>query len=583
MADAQNAAAEENIPAETHKDAIYVGKEELEYFLSLMNRLGDLKYMPADKIIEKAQSAIVANRLSQSVLINNQMFDGTQNISFDEYAKAVDVLNKTDCAVAGAEDNSNKVVTLNKNGKVNGDFIDYEYIVKQINEVPFEQMEANLQAQKEKQEKDFATLSAENQNQSTDIAAIKNFVGMKQAKVSVKKAPGKVTINDVEYESYCTPPIEVLKNFSTSKSDNLDYVKLKYRNKQGADCTIKANSISMQPKMVKKSLLIREGFPEVNMSNYKDHPDALQKSLTFTIDGKNNYVLATTPVEISEVGQLAELSLAQPDGEFYCAVFVDDKILYRINNDALEKCYDASDKTLVSDNDADIDAAQAVFINAIKATKKGTANTLPTMDMLRTLKKGNVKIIFCTEQEFKPACPDMTIGEMPKEGFIFDTDVALSAQIKEIKSISAQSTCTNGEIRFGIRKTNTAEHAVWDASAKAWKTISSEKEIAANGTLVEDMANIPVTAWNMNNMDYVLVFAFVPLELDASCTLEAIAVSYVDAVCYEKAVHGTDYGYSLGRSSIAMTFKTAGDYLINYPATDILPLYNRTVAVLPLE
>ena len=583
MAETQDVTTEENIPVASNPSVSYIGEEELKYFLSLVNRLGDLKYMPIDKVIDKAQSAIEANRLSKAVLINGQVFDGTQSISFDEYAKAADVLNKTDCAIAGAEDNSNKVVTLNDKGKVNGDFIDYEHIVKQINEAPFEEIEGKIQAFEEQYQKDFQSLTAAEKNQNTDIATIKSYVGLKQAKVHVDKAPAKVNIEDVEYESYCTPPIEVLKDASEVKTTSLDYVKLGYRGEQGADFTIKNNSIDVKPVLVKKSLLIRDNHPEVDLSNYKDHPDALQKSLVFNIDGKDNYVLATSPIDVSALSSLAELSLAQPSDKFYCAAFVNNKVLYRINDGALEKCYDTADQDVVSDSDAEVNAAQATLIAAVKEAKKGTPNVMLTVDMLRTLESGNVKIIFCTEQEFKPDCPDMTISDLPAEGFFFDADVLLSSQVSRIDSIAPLVTCKNSSIRFGIKKSEDETYAVWDSVAGDWKTVASTKEIGTEGALVEDLAKIPVDSLNIEDMNYTLVFAFIPKAMDATCTLNAITISCIDAAFYEKAVHDTDYNYSLGRNVIAMTFKSTGDYLINYPATDVLPLYDRTITELNPE
>ena len=575
---AEEQPAEEQ-PVFTSSDFTYVGEDELKYFLSLINRLGDLKYMPIDKVPEKALAAIEAGRLSKSVLINGQSFDGTQDITFDEYAKSIDVVSKKDRAVVGAEDNGNKVAVLNNDGKVDNDFIDYEYLLEKVHENALKPIEDDIQAQKKQHEEDTTALSDANKEQDADIAAIKNYIGMEQMKVNVSKPSSVVDIKDVKYNSYGVPPIEVLKDVSEVKTVKLNYAKLDYRSDKDANYTVKDDSIDVKPTLVKKSLLIREKFPEVDLNNYKDYPDALQEVQPFPVDGKTNLILSTCPFNAKGLSSSAKLLIKQPKGNFCCAAFVDDQTVYRIDGETLVKGYSASEPLDFQNIDPKI------LAEALEDLKKSTPNTLINTDMVRDLDSDKVRLAFYFEEEQDYDCPDMTIDDLPKEGFILDTDTMLSSQVSKINSITVDSTCVDSSIRFGVKKVDGTDfkYAVWDAEFKKWYSVDSPKEIATKGTLIEDLVKIPPASLNTDDMDFTFVFAFIPTAMDATCTLNAIEVSCVGAAVYEKAVHGTDYNYSLGKRVISMTFNTAGDYLVNYPVTDVLPSYSRTTAEVSLE
>lgn len=563
----------EEQPVFTSSDFTYVGEDELKYFLSLINRLGDLKYMPIDKVPEKALAAIEAGRLSKSVLINGQSFDGTQDITFDEFAKTIDVVGKKDCAVIGAEDNGNKVAVLNEDGKVDNGFINYEYILEKIREDALKQIEDDIQAQKKQYEEDTAVFSDDNKKQDTDIAAIKNYIGMKQMRINASKPSSKVDIKDVKYDSYCIPPIEVLKEISEVKTANLNYVNLDYHGDKDASYTVKDNSIDVKPVRVKKSLLIREKFSEVDLNNYKDYPDALQKTQPFPIEDKTYYILSTCPFNTKGLSSSAVLLLKQPKGKFYCAAFVDDQTVYRINGETLVKGYSAPEALDFQNIDPKI------LAEALLDVKKSTPDTLVNTDMVRELRSDKVRLVFCFEQEQDLDCPDMTINDLPKEGFIIDTDTMLSSQVSKINSITAKSVCIDSSIRFGVKKSDGTnfKYAVWDAENGKWKGVDAPKEIGTQGTLLEDLAKIPVSSLNTEDMDFALVFAFIPTAMDATCTLNAIEVSCIGAAAYEKAVHGADYSYALGKRVISMTFEKAGKYIVNYPVTDVLPSYDRII------
>lgn len=576
MADEQNASTDVS-----KKQIDYIGKEELKYFLSLINELGNAKYFPIDGTPSKALSAAAADKLTKNVFINNQPFNGTQNITFDEYAKTADVLLKKDRASAENDDNKDKVVALNSKSKIDNDYLDIEYIKKVIEDAPIKEVVDALDTYKKENTKTIDTIQAENENQGTDIAAIKNYVAMQQAKIDVPKdkLPASITIDNVDFEDFCTLPIEVLRDASKTETTSLDYAKMNYQCKQDADFTIKSDSIDVKPKLKANSLLIRDKYSEeVDLSNYKDHPEALQKVIPMPSDGKTDYLMTTCSIDVNSLSPSAKLTLAQPKGKFYCAALVGSQDVYRISDGNLVKGFTAS---------APFDFEHGInpedVSSTVAETKKGTPDTMITMDMLRALKSSDVKLFFCFEQEEQFDAIDMTISDLPKDGYLFDTDTMLSTQFKEIKSIASNVTCTDSTIRFGIkRRDENEEYLVWDTETKTWKIVA-EDEIRTKGALAEDIASIPADAWNMNNLDYSLIFVFLPATMEAVCTLGTISLSCESAFGYEKALYGTDYTYALGRRNIRMSFAKEGGYLINYPITDKLPKLERKTTTLTLQ
>ena len=582
MAETQDVTTEENIPVASNPSVSYIGEEELKYFLSLVNRLGDLKYMPIDKVIDKAQSAIEANRLSQTVLINGQDFDGTQNISFDEYAKAADVLNKTDCAIAGAEDNSNKVVTLNDKGKVNGDFIDYEHIVKQINEAPFGEIESKIQNFEEQYQKDFQSLAATEKNQDADIATIKSYIGMRQAKTAISKnnLPASITLKDVEFENFCTAPIEVLKDISLQKTANLDYVKLGYNGqKEFSNCTVSANKISVTPQPISTPLLIKDDVATVN-SDAMNASDNLISPEEIDIDGTKYYVTITRAFELANLSEYAELLLPQLETGYCYGLFLNDKDIYHIKDGSLVKCYTMSE---TPDDDSD-DEVDMDFISAVKSIMTGESNKPILMSMIQALKSGTARLIVVTKDLKDIQTSKMAISDYPKDGYAIEADFSMDFIAKEIRNIQPHYTCKQSTIRFGLKMKSKNgsdySYAVWDKKNNIWQPVQDKKEIATKGTLINELSSFTLEALNIADMDFSFVFVFLPEALDSVCTLDEIEMSYVDASCYEKAIHSTDYTCTYGKRSITIKLLNEGNYLINYPVSDVLPLYSRKIETL---
>ncbi len=577
MADEQNTAAEENASVKFS----YVGEEELAYFLSLINRLGDAKYMPIDQLIEKAQSAIEANRLSKGVLINGQLFDGTQDITFDEYAKTVDVLNKRDCAAVGAEDNASKVVVLDTNGKVNSSFIDMEGIQQQLKLDAIDELQKSLDALTKSTTDEIDALKTDAENSQTDMQSVKNYVGMHQAKISVNEAtlPASVTITDVEYTKYCTPPIEVLKNIGKTKTQSMDYIEQGYSSEVFDNCKVTANSINVTYKPVPvESLLIQDKAVDVNLDNYQENPNAWINEVAMPIDGVTNYIALSRSFNPTELSKTASLSLFQPKSTYRYGVVVDSSRFYCVKDGALELVYTSSN---VFGDHADTNE----LIAAVKGIKSGDANALITLDMISKAESEatDVRIALCSDGATNATPVDIAIQDVPKNGYILEASRPLSVSVGQIKSITPNMTVNKSVIRFGIKRTDESgnyTYSVWDVNHGTWKDVPLKEDISSEGADINELLTIPEKDLNVDNANYSFVFAFQLEGKDSECQLGQIEMTYVSAFSVEKALHGTDYSYAYSKQGIYMQFMTAGDYLVNYSATDVLPQFEHKVTVL---
>ena len=414
------------------------------------------------------------------------------------------------------------------------------------------------------------------------MMTVKNYIGMKQAKAKVAAdiLPASAIITGVEFKSYCMPPLEVLKDIGASKTGTLNYALHEYnKNHTFSNCTVTSDSITVKPAIVPMfSLLTNDSSNDVAIVD--EHPIEKFKSQLFDVDGKTYCGFRTCSFSASKFSELAKLSLVKPDCTHYYGVIADNKTVYHVKNGALESC-DSID--LGTDHRWGADTIVTLFRDVMTST----ANASITMDMIRSIKASSVMILLCTEKDVELTSLDMTVDDFPKTGYAIETDCLLNTYFKKIKKFTPHATCTDSIIRFGLKRiSSTADeyaYSVWNKESQSWKDVASKKDIAAAGAPVEELSNIPAEKLNVDDANYSLVFVFLPDNMDSVCTLNVTDVSYTDAFCYEKALHGTDYTYVCGERGINVVFLTEGNYLVNYPVTDILPLYDRETTELTLK
>ena len=578
----QETPSESGTVSEPRPVITYVGEEELKHFLDFINILGDKKYLKVDAPAARAISADSAVKLAKDVLINGQTFNGTQDITFDEYAQKSEVLLKTDCAQPGESGNHNKVLRLNSKGKIDSLFVDLGDIENKV-DASVGQMKDDLAVQTKGLNDTVAGLSSRISNCDANIQNLTSFVHLRQAKTTVRKdiLPASIVITDDDngYAGYCLPPLEILKRVPKSESvSQVDLADLYIA--PNNDVEITEAKIVPKPRIV--PLFVKNHSDDVTVNNYMEHEDAWALPVEVNSGGKTYTGLVSRfirPYGNYKFESSLETTEAIAGREHYYGIVSGDDVYYVspdknkfVYNNTLTEHEQVSAEMLmkgasISSNDFDLN----LCIQNTPELKEKTFNiTVLYTDTNVDVLKDNISPISLVLKNTETA----SFVE-PKRPLDF-------IDRKSADAIIPSYTGEDNGILFGAKmfmsdSTENA-YAVWDENTETWKSVADIDDIIAAKTSIDCLEKLPVSAWNMENCAIGLVFIFT--EQDSDSSINALAIRYVKAEAIYKAVHGVDYDYYYTDNNMTIIFQQDGEYLINYPATSSLANYDEKA---PLE
>ena len=578
----------------------YIGEEELKHFLDWMVRLGNKKYMPIDGVPGRAQSAATADRLSSSVSINGQMFDGTQNITFDEYAKKDDIIKKTDLSEIGSGNNGNKILVLDSKGKINNEYLDTQEFQKSIDD-SVQQLSLRLDAHQQNNEESFSDVNARIYNSKTELEEqinneiglinedinevsvacdnVKRLVYMSQIKASVKEGafPAYIELSGLDFKDHCTAPIEVLKD-TGSRTISMNFKTLGYGHYENSNI-FSVSSNSIEPLTVKEALCIKESYYEdknITEENQDQRKEIWLEPKTFT-EGEKTWNIWLTRFIYPEMleDNNFKLHLCTPESNFYYGAIVDSDV-YIIKNEKLEKDISLSDVP---------DSQENKYVT--ESLKRGSANTLVTDKMIEDLNipKGEaltILLVTSSGESLKPF--DISYSHVSRSGYVAEPKMPYSYyDMASICGFSVQSECSaDSNISFAIKIFNEnaeVEYAVWDFSEKQW-TNKSLDDIKKSSPSISRFANVPPSAWESVKKPFLPIFILFPKTPDSVCKIGTSELFYNSKFGLTKASHGVDYTYSYSGNSLLLSFNKAGEYLVNFYATDTIQGQNRTITTI---
>lgn len=568
----------------------YVGEDELRHFLRLSNELYDKKYLPIDGTAKNAESA---DKLSYSVLINGQPFDGTQDITFEEYAKKEDVLFKTDCADAGEIYNGGKVVTLNDESKIESRFINANSVVEMATD-PILHLGTGLIERVADSSKDFDQVISD--EAGTSIAS--NSIYMKQIEVDAPKdkLPLIVSAGKNSFNDYCMPPIEVLKDESGIRTGFLNYSKLDY-DFGGAEITLSDSSISFSTKEF--PLATNKDFHSdvvITRNNSMEYEDAWTRLTPVEVNGEVTYKFYTNPITPEVLADKTfALNLYYPSSEFCYGVLIENDLYYN-NGGILEK-----GATLNGENDD---------LTILLTLRQGVNNVPVTREMImneNVPKDKDLTIVLIAEEDEVLTPFDMSYSIISGSskciatpGKHFD-----ELNVDSIKGFSAQYNCDeNSYVTFGVLLStddNQQSYVIWDSENQSWKESSIEEataitevtvteespateeseaeepeneesvidepitELVPVWPVVEKLESVPSEAWNFEGKHFSLVYVLMPDNANSECSIHETKMTYKSKPVYKKAIHGIDYDYAYDGDDVVIAFNTSGRFLVNYP------------------
>lgn len=533
----------------------YVGESELKYFLRLSNELYDKKYMSLFKIPAVAKRALRADKLGHSVLINGQLFDGTQNITFDEYAKKEEVVAKINCTGDGT------VVALNSEGKIEDEYINESSIVNMAID-PVKGLGANLVDSIADNDKRFGDARIQVVNDES-ASIVSGPMHMKQTEIVVQddETPSLVVVEGSQINNCCAPPIEVLKDEGGSKSGTLNYLTLNY-NLEDSDLEIAENSIKLSTKKI-PLLIDKEHQSEtldITESNYSEYEYAWAHSDPFEVEeGFTVYRWYAKPLtpEILSNG-ISSIELSVPGAEAHYGVFIGNDVYY-VNDDKL-----VNGATLSGEND-DMTAYMTIF--------KGSPNLPITKEMImddESIPKDKDIVIALFSAEDDILTPfSMSYRPGHKEHCIAAPDRSFdSFNVNAIEGFVPQYDCgEENQITFAVMLIDDEgqkSYVTWNDTNQAWDEISAEN-VASSGVSIENLSNIPSNAWKFKDNRFTLIYVLTQNNMSSACEVQETQVFYTSRPILKKAIHGIDYDYAYSDGSIVVSLNTAGRFLINYP------------------
>lgn len=580
-------------PEPLYQSFQYVGEDELKHFLRFSNELYDKKYLPIDGTAKTAENAESADKLSYSVLINGQPFDGTQDITFEEYAKKEDVLFKTDCADAGEIYNGGKIVMLNDESEIDSKFLNANSVVEMATD-PIMHLGNDLISRVANISKDFdQTIDEE-----AGISITSDSICMKQIEVNVpeNKSPLIVSLEKNNFKDYCMPPMEILKDESRVKACTLNYLKLDY-DFGGAEMELSENNISFAVKDF--PLAVNKDFQSdvvITKENYMEHKDSWTHLTPTEVNGEVFYKFYASPLTPEALANKTfTLNLYYPSSEFCYGVLIENDLYYN-NNGILEK-----GATLNGENDD---------LTILLTLRQGVNNVPITREMImneNVPKDKDLTIVLIAEEDEVLAPFDMSysiISGINKciatPGKYFD-----ELNVDSVKGFSAQYNCDkNSYVTFGVLLStddNQQSYVIWDSENQSWKESSIEEATAVTEVtateespateeseveepkneesvidkpitelvpvwpVVEKLENVPSEAWNFEGKHFSLVYVLMPDNANSECSIYETEMTYKNKPVYKKAIHGIDYDYAYDGDDVVIAFNTSGRFLVNYP------------------
>lgn len=562
----------------------YIGEEELKHFLDWMVRLCSKKYMPIDGVLSRAENATTADKLASPVLINGQRFDGTQDITFDEYAKKEDVIKKTDFARVGAEDNANKVVTLNSLNKIDTDFIDIQSIENSVSTMVTEldtKLNGHIQDNADAINGIMATILNDKTNLTEQIIglispmltknidAIINFVTPRQIKSKVNISdetilPVYITNDNLTCEKFCSYPVEVLKKIRTDKTLVLNYEDLQY-GKGNSNILATSDMIRVKPRDY--PMIVNKSHYEddsITRENFNQHKEAWASPKILKADGITSYCWLTKPLNSKVLEKDFSLNLYHPKHDFHYGIVIGDDVYY------------ISDESKLTIG-ATMSGEENEGTEALGVFRQSPVNMVLTKEMIMDpdVPKNNgimIAVIIDGEESLEPF--DLSYSFVENDGYTvvpFKT-IQFFPEIDTLGKFVPQYRCDDeSEIRFCVnffdRQTNNNVYSVWDETAKAWTEITDLSSIATSGLPIQKLNDIPPSAWDTST-GFSFIFWLHPKKAESICELGKIQISYTIPLMMEKAIYGIDYKYAYSHNKLIVGFYTSGEYLVNYPVSD---------------